>query len=59
MLLIKKKMRTIKHKKNDEKGCTDPLYGDKSKCILKIVPQDTKCDTFQVDKKCVKKRVEV
>jgi hypothetical protein len=40
-----------------EKGCIVPLYGEKSKCVLQIVPQDTKCDTFQIDDKCVKKRL--
>jgi hypothetical protein len=40
----------------DEKGCTEPLYGEKSKCILKIVPQDKKCDSFEMDEKCIKKR---
>jgi hypothetical protein len=39
-----------------EKGCTEPLYGEKSKCILQIVPQKTKCETFQMDEKCIKKR---
>ena len=40
----------------NEKGCTEPLYGKKSKCVLKIVPQETKCETFQMDKTCEKKR---
>ncbi len=35
-----------------EKGCVDPLYGEKSKCILRIVPQQEKCETFNIDKKC-------
>lgn len=39
-----------------EKGCTEPLYGKKSKCIIKIVPQERKEATFQMDKKCVKTR---
>lgn len=39
-----------------EKGCTEPLFGKKSKCIIKIVPTEDKTPTFQVDKKCVKKR---
>lgn len=39
-----------------EKGCTKPLYGKKSKCVIKIVPQETRCKTFQMDKKCEKKR---
>ena len=39
-----------------EKGCTEPLYGKKSKCIIKIVPQDNKEQTMQIDEKCIKKR---
>jgi len=39
-----------------EKGCTVPLYGKKSKCIIKIVPQDEKGTTFQMDDRCVKFR---
>ena len=48
------KFKKIKTKK--EKGCTEPLYGKKSKCIIKIVPQEEKGSTFQMDKKCVKTR---
>ena len=40
-----------------EKGCTEPIYGEKSKCILHIVPQSQKCETFQMDNKCIKKRL--
>ncbi|NDA89348.1 MAG: hypothetical protein EBY20_00305 [Alphaproteobacteria bacterium] len=47
---------TRKNKKDKEKGCTEPLYGKKSKCIIKIVPQEEKGATFQMDKKCVKTR---
>jgi hypothetical protein len=39
-----------------EKGCTEPLYGTSSKCIIKIVPQDENQPTFTMDEKCVKKR---
>ena len=48
-----------KTKKNrvKEKGCTEPLYGKKSKCIIKIVPQEDKGSTFQMDEKCLKSRV--
>ena len=47
--------KVIKSKKNQkEKGCTEPLYGKKSKCVIKIVPQEEKQDTFQMDKKCIK-----
>jgi hypothetical protein len=39
-----------------EKGCTTPLYGKKSRCILKIVPDSVKCQSMSVDKKCLKRR---
>jgi hypothetical protein len=39
-----------------EKGCTESLYGEKAKCVLKIVPQTKKCNTFQMDENCKKKR---
>ena len=48
--------KTIKIIKK-EKGCVEPLYGKKSKCIIKIVPQTTKCDTFQINKTCKTKRI--
>lgn len=40
-----------------ENGCTEPLYGKKAKCILKIVPQEKGGKTFQMDKQCKKKKV--
>ena len=39
-----------------ERGCTEPLYGKKSKCILKIVPTGVRGKSFQIDKKCIKTR---
>ena len=58
---VKKKTLDSKTKKNKkgrekEKGCTKPLHGNKSKCIIKIVPQDNKCKTFQMDKTCERKK---
>lgn len=50
---FKAKNKTMK---KNEKGCTEPLYGKKSKCIIKIVPQEDKCKTMQIDKKCIKRR---
>jgi hypothetical protein len=41
-----------------ENGCVVPLTGEKAKCVIQIVPQDKQCDTFQVDDKCIKKRIE-
>lgn len=56
-LLKMKRSKTRKRKKNKkEKGCVEPLYGKKSKCVINIVPQEKKCKTFQVDEKCVLKR---
>jgi hypothetical protein len=46
--------KTRKNKK--EKGCTEPLYGKKAKCVIKIVPKEEKCKTFQMDEKCRKSR---
>lgn len=48
---IKKKSKSKK-----EKGCTKPLYGVKSKCVLQIVPKDTKCKSLTIDKKCKLKK---
>ena len=39
-----------------EKGCTEPLYGKKSKCIINIVPQEEKGASLQIDEKCIKTR---
>ena len=41
-----------KKTKKKEKGCVKPLHGVKSKCVIKIVPKDKKCNTFQMDPKC-------
>jgi len=51
-----KRLFKFNKNKHGEKGCTTPLYGKKSKCIIKIVPKDKKCKTFQMDKKCIKTR---
>lgn len=52
-----KEVKEAKEEKEKEKGCTEPLYGEKSKCVLKIVPQDTKCETFTINEKCIKKKL--
>ena len=41
-------------RKKKEKGCTEPLYGKKSKCVINIVPKENKIATFQMDKKCIR-----
>jgi hypothetical protein len=43
-------------KKKREKGCTEPLYGKKAKCVINIVPQEDKSATFQINKECIKTR---
>ena len=54
--LSKRKTQKLLNEMNkNEKGCTEPLYGEKSKCVLKIVPHDTKCKTLEIDEKCLKK----
>lgn len=40
-----------------ESGCVDSLYGIKSKCVLNIVPKETKCNSIKIDSKCkIKKK---
>lgn len=48
------KEKVILQDKPKEKGCTVPLYGKKSRCVIKIVPQEEVQETFQMDKKCIK-----
>jgi len=43
----KTKTDLVKEVNVKEKGCTEPIYGYKTKCVLKIVPQETKCESFQ------------
>jgi hypothetical protein len=50
------KLFNFKDVKKKEKGCTEPLYGKKAKCVIKIIPQEEKCETLQIDKKCLKQR---
>jgi len=60
---LNKTMRKVRFSKKvtliKEKGCTVPLYGEKSKCILKIVPHDTKCETLEIDNRCLKKPIKI
>ena len=39
-----------------EKGCTNPLIGKKSKCILKIVPLDDPTPPFTINPECLPTR---
>lgn len=56
--IIRKTVKNIQtRKKKGETGCVDPLYGVKSKCVISIVPQQKKCETFQMNQKCKTKRL--
>ena len=55
--IVRKTMKKRQtRKKKGESGCVDPLYGVKSKCVISIVPQQTKCENFQMNQKCKTKR---
>lgn len=45
-----------KSKVEISKGCTEPLFGKKSKCLIRIVPVDDKKPTFEINKTCIRKR---
>jgi len=44
------------HTGSIEKGCTEPLYGLKSKCVINIVPKDNRISSFKMDPKCIIKK---
>ena len=44
--------KKIKKSKIKEKGCTEPINGKKSKCIIEIVPLEEKRTTFRMDPRC-------
>lgn len=46
------KPKILKTKGKKEKGCTKSEYGLKTKCIIRIVPHNSKEQTFNIDKKC-------
>lgn len=51
------KLFDFSKKEDKEKGCTEPLYGHKAKCVLHIVPQTTDVPSLRVDDKCVKYKI--
>lgn len=62
-MLRQSKTKTRKHNKhkkhnkhNEHNGCTEPLYGKHSKCVLKIVPQDAPAESLTIDHQCIKQR---
>jgi len=54
---IKQQKKQQKKEDKEEKGCTEPLYGEKAKCVIQIVPQSKKCKTFNVHKQCIKRNL--
>ena len=52
-----KKPKRFNFTRKRHKGCTEPLYGKKAKCLIKIVPQDDKSKTLSIDKKCIKSKL--
>lgn len=44
--------------KTIESGCITPLYGKKSKCVMSIVPIDSKKQTFTIHKSCERSKKE-
>lgn len=44
-------------KRGKERGCTTPLKGRKSKCIIRIVPSKSKFKTFTIQPSCYTKRL--
>lgn len=45
---------TLNEPPKTEKGCTVPLVGKKSKGVIRIVPQEEKCESLQIDAQCLK-----
>jgi len=54
--MITRTKPNAKTKKRGHKGCTEPLYGKYSKCVMKIVPQDAQTETLSIDQQCIKRR---
>jgi len=50
------KPQTKNKNKTHKRGCTEPLYGTHSKCLLKIVPQDAPNETLSIDRQCIKRK---
>ena len=50
-------LKNFINNKKKEKGCTEPLYGKESRCLLKIVPDNKKDVSLYIDKSCIKKRL--
>lgn len=58
MSKIMEEIKKMEKSNKKEKGCETPLYGHKAKCVIKIVPKENKEKTFQMDKACIKQKVD-
>lgn len=43
---------SLKGMSNTHIGCSEPIVGVKSKCVLSIIPNSIECDTFNMDERC-------
>ena len=43
--------------KPSEKGCTEPLIGKKSKCVLNIMPVNNSTPSFNINKQCINYKI--
>ena len=48
----KKSRKVLKGGSVKELGCVESFYGKKSKCVLQIVPKNSKTKTFKMSSKC-------
>ena len=54
---VMKGEKVIKEEKEKkEKGCTESLYGLKSKCVINIIPRNNRSNSFKMDPKCIIKK---
>lgn len=44
--------RCLNEVKIENPGCTTPLYGTKSKCVLNVIPRSNRTKSFKIDPKC-------
>lgn len=53
-IVKKKSCRKSKNKKHS--GCVKPFFGKKSRCVIKIVPNDNKEETLKIHRSCKLKK---
>lgn len=48
--------RCPKRKTRRESGCTEPLAGRRSRCVLSIIPHERRCKSLHIDKECMPRK---